>query len=157
MKERTAVRLASVPHANLQIEVTERVLMEASNSAITGLRKLRGEGIKVGLDDFGTGYSSLGYLRQFPLDFVKIDQSFIRDLVRTEGDRAIVAATIGLCHALRLTVVAEGVETEGQLEVLEALECDRIQGFLLGPSMEPLVIEELVGSRASPARRLRDR
>ena len=145
-----------VPHPNLQIEVTERVLMEASNSAITGLRKLRDDGIKVGLDDFGTGYSSLGYLRQFPLDFVKIDQSFIRDLVRTDGDRAIVAATIGLCHALGLIVVAEGVETEGQLEVLEALGCDRIQGFLLAPSAEPLAIEELVGSRASPALRLRD-
>jgi diguanylate cyclase (GGDEF)-like protein/PAS domain S-box-containing protein len=146
-----------LPHSNLQIEVTERVLMEASNSAITGLRKLRDEGIKVGLDDFGTGYSSLGYLRQFPLDFVKIDQSFIHDLVRTEGDRAIVAATIGLCHALRLVVVAEGVETEGQLEVLEGLDCDRIQGFLLAPPGEPAAIEELVGSRASPALRSRNR
>jgi diguanylate cyclase (GGDEF)-like protein/PAS domain S-box-containing protein len=145
-----------VPHPRLQIEMTERVLMEASNSAITGLRKLRHEGIKVGLDDFGTGYSSLGYLRQFPLDFVKIDQSFIHDLVRTEGDRAIVAATIGLCHALGLVVVAEGVETEGQLEILEALDCDRIQGYLLAPSAEPAAIEELVDSRASPALRLLD-
>ncbi len=145
-----------VPHPNLQIEVTERVLMEASNSAITGLRRLREAGVKVGLDDFGTGYSSLGYLRQFPLDFVKIDQSFIHDLVRTDGDRAIVAATIGLCHALDLVVVAEGVETEGQLEVLESLECDRIQGFLLAASTAPAAVEELVVSRSSPALRLRD-
>ena len=128
--------------------------MEASNSALTGLRKLRDAGVKVGLDDFGTGYSSLGYLRQFPLDFVKIDQSFIHDLVRTDGDRAIVAATIGLCHALDLIVVAEGVETESQLQVLESLDCDRIQGFLLAPSAEPAAIEELVGSRSSPAFRL---
>ena len=146
-----------VPHSRLQIEVTEQVLMEASNSAITGLRKLRDEGINVGLDDFGTGYSSLGYLRQFPLDFVKIDQSFIHDLVRTQGDRAIVAATIGLCHALGLVVVAEGVETEGQLEVLAALDCDRIQGFLLAPPGEPAAVAELVGSRASPAFRSRAR
>lgn len=145
-----------VPHPNLQIEVTERVLMEASNSALTGLRKLREAGVKVGLDDFGTGYSSLGYLRQFPLDFVKIDQSFIHDLVRTEGDRAIVAATIGLCHALDLIVVAEGVETEGQLQVLDSLDCDRIQGFLLATSSEPTAIETLVASRSSPALRLRD-
>jgi diguanylate cyclase (GGDEF)-like protein/PAS domain S-box-containing protein len=145
-----------VPHPNLQIEVTERTLMEASNSPITGLRKLRDAGIKVGLDDFGTGYSSLGYLRQFPLDFVKIDQSFIHDLVRTDGDRAIVAATIGLCHALDLVVVAEGVETEAQLEVLESLECDRIQGFLLAAAMEPAAVEELVSSRSSPALRFRD-
>ncbi len=145
-----------VPHANLQIEVTERALMEASNSTITGLRKLRDAGVQVGLDDFGTGYSSLGYLRQFPLDFVKIDQSFIHDLVRTDGDRAIVAATIGLCHALDLVVVAEGVETEGQLQVLESLDCDRIQGFLLAASAEPAAVEELVASRSSPAFRLRD-
>jgi diguanylate cyclase (GGDEF)-like protein/PAS domain S-box-containing protein len=145
-----------VPHRKLQIEVTERVLMEASNSAMTGLRKLRDADVMVGLDDFGTGYSSLGYLRQFPLDFVKIDQSFIQDLVRTDGDRAIVAATIGLCHALDLVVVAEGVETDGQLQVLESLECDRIQGFLVAASAEPAAIEELVASRSSPALRLQD-
>ena len=145
-----------VPHPHLQIEVTERVLMEASNSTITGLLQLRDAGVQVGLDDFGTGYSSLGYLRQFPLDFVKIDQSFIHDLVRTDGDRAIVAATIGLCHALDLVVVAEGVETEGQLRVLESLECDRIQGFLLAPSAGPAAVEELVASRSSPALRLQD-
>jgi len=143
----------NVPHRNLQIEVTERVLMEASNSAITGLRMLRDEGVQVGLDDFGTGYSSLGYLRQFPLDFVKIDRSFIHDLVRTDSDRAIVAATIGLCHALGLVVVAEGVETQGQLHVLESLDCDRMQGFLLAPSADPCVIEELVLAGTSPSRR----
>ena len=78
---------------------------------MTGLRTLRDADVQVGLDDFGTGYSSLSYLRQFPLDFVKIDKSFIHDLDRTGSDRAIVAATIGLCHALDLVVVAEGVET----------------------------------------------
>ncbi len=144
-----------VPHRNLQIEVTERVLMEASNSAITGLRMLRDAGVQVGLDDFGTGYSSLGYLRQFPLDFVKIDQSFIHDLVRTDGDRAIVAATIGLCHALGLVVVAEGVETQGQLHVLESLDCDRMQGFLLAPSADASVVEELVMAGTAPSLRRR--
>jgi diguanylate cyclase (GGDEF)-like protein/PAS domain S-box-containing protein len=144
-----------VPHRNLQIEVTERVLMEASNSAITGLRMLRDAGVQVGLDDFGTGYSSLGYLRQFPLDFVKIDQSFIHDLVRTDGDRAIVAATIGLCHALGLVVVAEGVETQGQLHVLESLDCDRMQGFLLAPSTEASAVEELVMAGTAPSLRRR--
>ena len=85
--------------------------MEASNSAMTGLRGLRDLGVKVGLDDFGTGYSSLAYLRQFPLDFVKIDKSFIDDLVTDQRVRAIVTAIIVLSHALGLTVVAEGVET----------------------------------------------
>ena len=144
-----------VSHRSLQIEVTERVLMEASNSAMTGLRTLRDADVQVGLDDFGTGYSSLSYLRQFPLDFVKIDKSFIHDLDRSDGDRAIVAATIGLCHALDLVVVAEGVETERQLQLLESLDCDRAQGFLLSASAEPTAVEELVVSGLRPALRPR--
>ena len=122
--------------SNLQLEVTERVLMEASNSAITGLRGLREAGVQVGLDDFGTGYSSLAYLRQFPLDFVKIDKSFIDDMERVAGNLAIVAAIIGLAHALDLTVVAEGVETERQRRILEDLDCDRAQGFLFAASVD---------------------
>jgi diguanylate cyclase (GGDEF)-like protein len=133
-----------VPHHNLLVEVTERVLMEASNSAMTGLRALRDVGVRVGLDDFGTGYSSLAYLRQFPLDFVKIDRSFCHDLERDKGQRAIVAAIILLSHALDLIVVAEGVETKGQLRILQDLECDRAQGFLFGASMEPSALQELV-------------
>ena len=136
---------SGVPRRNLQIEVTERVLMEASNSAMTGLRALRSAGVQVGLDDFGTGYSSLAYLRQFPLDFVKIDKSFIHDLERDEaGATAITAAVIGLSHALGLVVVAEGVETESQLRTLEALDCDRGQGFLFSPSIDPGDFDGLV-------------
>jgi diguanylate cyclase (GGDEF)-like protein len=139
-----------VAPCNLQLEVTERVLMEASNSAITGLRGLRDVGVQVGLDDFGTGYSSLAYLRQFPLDFVKIDKSFIDDVERDTGNLAIVAAIISLSHALELTVVAEGVETERQLRILEELDCDRAQGFLFAKSAEPAAIDKLV--RAGPNR-----
>ena len=134
---------AGVPHGSLQVELAERTLMEASNSAITGLRTLRDAGVRVGLDDFGTGYSSLAYLRQFPLDVVKIDGSFIRDLDRSPSDRAIVAAIIGLAHALELTVVAEAVETSKQLEILEALECDRAQGYLFARSSSPDAVSEL--------------
>jgi diguanylate cyclase (GGDEF)-like protein/PAS domain S-box-containing protein len=117
----------------LAIEVTERVLMEASNSAMDCLRTIKELGVAVGLDDFGTGYSSLAYLRQFPLDFVKIDRSFIRQLL-LEGseDLAIVAAIIQLAHALGLCIVAEGVETQAQLDVLVELGCDQAQGFLFG-------------------------
>ncbi len=136
-----------VAHHDLQVEVTEQVLLEASNSALTGLRALRDAGVQVGLDDFGTGYSSLAYLRQFPLDFVKIDRSFIRDLDQTQDQRAIVAAIIALSHALDLIVIAEGVETDVQLEVLEALECDRAQGFLFSKSIAPNAIDELVMAR----------
>ena len=133
-----------LPPGDLQIEVTERVLMEASNSAMSGLRALRDLGLQIGLDDFGTGYSSLAYLRQFPLDFVKIDKSFIADLERDPRERAIVAAIIGLAHALNLTVVAEGVETLGQLQVLRDLDCDRAQGFLYAASGAPGAVDNLL-------------
>lgn len=126
---------ARISPASLSIEVTERVLMEASRSALTVLRALRLAGMRVGLDDFGTGYSSLSYLRQFPLDFLKIDRSFIADLERGESERAIVVAIIRLAHALKLDVVAEGVETVTQLRILQDLECDHVQGFFFSPSL----------------------
>jgi EAL domain-containing protein (putative c-di-GMP-specific phosphodiesterase class I) len=128
----------------LQIELTERVLMEASNSAMAGLKLLRDAGVKVGLDDFGTGYSSLSYLRQFPLDFVKIDRSFIRKLATGSTEMAIVASIIDLSHALSMTVVAEGVEVQSQLEELIDLGCDLAQGFHLGAAGTPAVLEEHV-------------
>jgi diguanylate cyclase (GGDEF)-like protein len=133
-----------VAHHDLQVEVTERVLIEASNSALTSLRALRASGVRVGLDDFGTGYSSVSYLRQFPIDFVKIDQSCIHELDRGDREVAIVGAEIDLCHALGLTVVAEGVETEQQLQVLKSLECDFAQGFLFAKSGPPSAVERLV-------------
>jgi len=133
-----------LPTASLQIEVTERVLMEASNSAMTGLKLLRDAGVKVGLDDFGTGYSSLSYLRQFPLDFVKIDQSFIHKLALGVTERAIVGSIIDLSHALEMGVVAEGVEDEAQLDQLVNLGCDRAQGLLFASAGPPEVIEHLV-------------
>ena len=133
-----------VPTGALQVEVTERVLMEASNSAMSGLKLLRQAGVKVGLDDFGTGYSSLSYLRLFPLDFVKIDQSFIQELALGDTERAIVASIIDLSHALGMAVVAEGVETEAQLDVLVALGCDRAQGYLFAVPGPPGAIEARV-------------
>jgi diguanylate cyclase (GGDEF)-like protein len=126
-----------IAHESLQIEVTERVLMSASNSAMAGWRDLRDAGVRVGLDDFGTGYSSLAYLRQFPLDFVKIDRSLIDAMVRENSGRALVAAAIEFAHALGLVVVAEGIERDSQLEVLRALRCDRGQGFLLAKPALP--------------------
>lgn len=139
-----------VPPGDLQIEVTEQVLMEASNSALTGLRALRDLGVAVGLDDFGTRYSSLAYLRQFPLDFVKIDKSFVDDVVIDPKVRAIAGAIIVLAHALDLTVVAEGVEFAGQSQVLIDLECDRAQGFLYARSGPPEAVEIPVLAWPSP-------
>ena len=133
-----------LPTDSLQVEVTERVLMEASNSAMSGLKLLRDAGVKVGLDDFGTGYSSLSYLRLFPLDFVKIDQSFIQALGIGTTERAIVASIVDLSHALGMAVVAEGVETQAQLDQLVILGCDRAQGFLFAMPGPPEVIEDRV-------------
>ena len=133
-----------LPTGALQIELTERVLMEASSSAMTGLKLLRDAGVKVGLDDFGTGYSSLSYLRLFPLDFVKIDRSFIHELAIGSTERAIVGSIIDLCHALGMGAVAEGVETQAQLDQLVTLGCDRAQGFLFAAAGPPSVIEDRV-------------
>ena len=133
-----------VPHENLQVEVTERILLEASNSAMTGLRALRDAGVQVGLDDFGTGYSSLSYLRQFPLDFVKIDRSFIQGLEAGTHEQAFVGAIVSLAHALGLSVVAAGVENHKQLRVLQEVGCDLAQGFLFARSGGPEGVANLV-------------
>ena len=134
------------------MELTEATLIEASNSAVTALRSLRQAGIQVGLDDFGTGYSSLAYLRQFPLDFVKIDRSFIHDLKVGTAERSIVGAIIGLAHALDLTVVAEGVETDEQQHILEELGCDRAQGFHFARSMSPEQLDAYLHAPAPATR-----
>ena len=133
-----------VPPQALRIEVTERALIEASSSALSGLRAWRDVGLQVGLDDFGTGYSSLAYLRQFPLDFLKIDKSLIDDIERVPKERAMLAAIIELAHALSLTVTAEGVETRSQAQLLADLGCDRGQGFLFGVPGPPEAIGEIV-------------
>jgi diguanylate cyclase (GGDEF)-like protein/PAS domain S-box-containing protein len=136
-----------VPTSALQIEVTERMLMEASNSAMSGLRLLRDAGVKVGLDDFGTGYSSLSHLRTFPIDFLKIDRSLIAGLERGGTQAAVVGAVIDLSHALGIAVVAEGVETTSQAALLTALGCDRAQGFCFAAAGPPERIENRVRCR----------
>lgn len=133
-----------LPPTSLQVEVTERILMETSNSAMAGLKALHAAGVRVGLDDFGTGYSSLSYLRTFPLDFVKIDQSFIRKLATGATERAIVASIIDLSHALGMEVVAEGIESSQQRDVLVTLGCDRGQGFLFAPAGTASQLQERV-------------
>ena len=119
-----------LPPENLTLEITESALMRDAESALQVLRALKSLGVSLAIDDFGTGYSSLSYLQRFPLDILKVDKAFVDELgVRAEGAE-IVAAVINLAHALGLRVVAEGVETAEQLEVLQQLNCDFAQGFL---------------------------
>jgi diguanylate cyclase (GGDEF)-like protein/PAS domain S-box-containing protein len=119
-----------LPASLLELEVTEGIVMDNVEEAIHTLNLLREKGIRFAIDDFGTGYSSLQYLRQLPLDTLKIDRAFIKDLPENKEDVAITTATISMAHSLGLTVVAEGVETEAQLDFLRQYACEQIQGYL---------------------------
>ncbi|TPQ24751.1 EAL domain-containing protein [Methylomonas koyamae] len=116
--------------AALELEITESAIMQDPDNTLLVLRQLRELGIRLSIDDFGTGYSSLTYLRQFPVQSVKIDQSFVVDISSDEGSRTLVRAIIALTHELKLNVVAEGVETEEQLSFLSKHRCDSLQGFM---------------------------
>jgi diguanylate cyclase (GGDEF)-like protein/PAS domain S-box-containing protein len=120
----------------VQLEMTEGILMDDAASTFAVLQALKEVGVSLGVDDFGTGYSSLAYLKRFPFDVLKIDRTFVRGLGDDPEDSAIVAAVVSLADALGLTVVAEGVETERQLEHLLALGCDRAQGYLFARPLD---------------------
>jgi EAL domain-containing protein (putative c-di-GMP-specific phosphodiesterase class I) len=124
--------------ASLELEVTESSVMKNAESSISTLRELKAMGIKISIDDFGSGYSSLSYLKHLPIDVLKIDQSFVRDMTEDPKDAAIVMAIIQLAHSLQLKVNAEGVETEEQLRFLRLLRCDEMQGYLF---CRPLPVE----------------
>jgi diguanylate cyclase (GGDEF)-like protein/PAS domain S-box-containing protein len=117
--------------ARLELEVTEGLLIKDAEKAIGILRRLKALGVQIAMDDFGTGYSSLSYFRMFPFDKVKIDQSFIRDMIDNPQAMAIIRSVIGLGRGLGMPVVAEGVETDAQLEALRAEGCDQVQGYLI--------------------------
>lgn len=137
--------------AALILELTENVFIEDGRRAMTVLRDLKALGVRVALDDFGTGYSSFGYLRRFPVDMLKIDQSFIAEIGRDPAGSAIVAAVTNLAHVLGLTVTAEGVETEQQRDEVIAIGCDHAQGFFYAQPMSALeVIGRLDGRAVGP-------
>jgi EAL domain-containing protein (putative c-di-GMP-specific phosphodiesterase class I) len=121
--------------AQLELEVTESVIMHDAQNVIADLQAFREMGIKLSVDDFGTGYSSLSYLKRFPVDRLKIDQSFVRDITANADDAAIAQAVITLGHTLNLRVIAEGVETPQQLAFLRSNHCDEMQGYLFGKPM----------------------
>jgi diguanylate cyclase (GGDEF)-like protein/PAS domain S-box-containing protein len=132
------------PPRQLMLEITETALLAEPDLTRERLHELRACGVRVALDDFGTGYSSLSALRDFPLDALKIDKSFVGGMIDSGRDRAIVAAIISLGHALGMTIIAEGIETIEQCDAVTALGCDRLQGFLLGHPLTPADAEALV-------------
>ncbi|MFI9651480.1 EAL domain-containing protein [Guyparkeria halopsychrophila] len=141
---RTVLEETGYPPDQLELELTESSLMHQHERSVRVLRALRGLGLHLAIDDFGTGYSSLAYLRQFPIDVLKIDKRFVDDLAENNDDREIAAAILAMGHALRLSVIAEGVETEAQLAFLSANDCDSYQGYLFSPPLPPAAFARLL-------------
>jgi EAL domain-containing protein (putative c-di-GMP-specific phosphodiesterase class I) len=139
-----------LPANLLELEITESVLMDQSEAGTRALRALREVGVKLVLDDFGTGYSSLSYLKHLPLDTIKIDQSFVQGLESEGANLPIVQAVIALAHGLGMGVVAEGIETAGQLAGLRSLDCDRGQGFLYARPRPPTDLEPMLVTGIAP-------
>jgi diguanylate cyclase (GGDEF)-like protein len=125
-----ATSAAGIDALLLELEITETVLLQDADNTLAALRKLKEAGVSLSVDDFGTGYSSLSYLKRFPIDTLKIDRSFVKDIVSNPDDAAICAAILAMARQLGLNVVAEGVETDQQLEFLRRHGCNQIQGFL---------------------------
>jgi len=146
----SALASAGLPASRLELEITESVLLEKSERNISILNQLRDLGVRISMDDFGTGYSSIGYLRSFPFDKIKIDQSFVRDLLVDEGSLAIVRAIAGLGVSFGMTTTAEGVETEEQMRCLNLEGCIEVQGYLYSkavPANEIVGVLERLASR----------
>jgi diguanylate cyclase (GGDEF)-like protein/PAS domain S-box-containing protein len=156
-----ALATSGVKAQRLELEITESVLLANSGTTFNILHSLRDLGVRISMDDFGTGYSSLSYLRSFPVDKIKIDQSFIRGLAATDGSDMIVRALIGLGRSLGMLTTAEGVETAEQLSQLRKERCNEVQGYLFSPPVEPSHIPQLLerwsgivvlGKQATPER-----
>jgi diguanylate cyclase (GGDEF)-like protein/PAS domain S-box-containing protein len=144
-----ALREHSIATNLLEIELTESALMLHAAKTVALLQRLKSLGVQISIDDFGTGYSSLAYLKRFPINTVKIDQTFVRDITTDPDDAAITLAIISLAHSLKLKVVAEGVETREQLDFLRAHGCDQAQGFLLARPMPADAVTALFGASRS--------
>jgi len=142
------LQLHGLAPALLELELTESILQNAQEAS-QRLSEVSALGVAMAIDDFGTGYSSLAYLKSLPIRKLKIDQSFVRGLPSDAGDRAIVSAIVQMGHALRMEVIAEGVETEGQRALLQQLQCNHYQGFLRSPALAPDALEVLMHAHAA--------
>jgi EAL domain-containing protein (putative c-di-GMP-specific phosphodiesterase class I) len=141
-----------LPASRLELEITESTAMEDLDMSSQVLHTLQDMGVRIAIDDFGTGHSSLSYLKNFPIQTLKIDRSFVKDIPADPNDAAIAAAAIAMAHSLGISVVAEGVETHEQLEFLRQRDCDAFQGYLIS---KPVPAAELTLNPPSPRRRPR--
>jgi EAL domain-containing protein (putative c-di-GMP-specific phosphodiesterase class I) len=137
-----ALARSGLPPSALELEITENLLMQKTRDNLQALEQLVGMGVRLSIDDFGVGYSNLGYLKRFPIDALKIDMSFVRDIVHDPNDRAIVNAIIAMAKSLGMRTVAEGVETQAQAELLRARGCNFVQVYLYGA---PAPAAEFIG------------
>ncbi len=144
-----AVNQAGLPATALELEITEGVLLSGHSHIEDALAGLKALGVSLAMDDFGTGYSSLSYLRNYPFDVVKIDQSFVRDISEDPADRELINAAIAMAHSLHLKVVAEGVETRLQLQYLQQIDCDCLQGYLFGKPMTAQMFARKFGDKVN--------
>ena len=142
------VRNTDIQPQSLELEITESLLMRNVEETIAALHAFKDAGIRLSVDDFGTGYSSLSYLKQFPIDSLKIDQSFVQDLHNNSDDAAICSAIIAMAKELGLSVVAEGVELEEQAEFLRRQGCDQIQGFIYSKPLPADEVEAILVAKA---------
>ncbi|MEM8548859.1 MAG: GGDEF domain-containing phosphodiesterase, partial [Pseudomonadota bacterium] len=133
----------------LELELSERGVLGGDGDVVSQLHALRALGVRLSLDDFGTGESAIGYLKELPIDVLKIDRSYVTDIVGNSRDAAIASAMVALGQGLGLEVIAEGVEEEGQLEALKRLSCNYYQGFLFGKAAPPEAVEKLLATTTS--------
>jgi EAL domain-containing protein (putative c-di-GMP-specific phosphodiesterase class I) len=133
----------------LEIELTESLFMSEATAAVELLHRMKALGVNLSIDDFGTGYSSLSYLSRFPIDVLKIDRSFVADITHDANDAAIVSSIIALAHNLKLSVIAEGVETLEQLDYLRSQGCDEMQGYYFSRPLPAAEFEELLRDKRS--------
>jgi diguanylate cyclase (GGDEF)-like protein len=143
----TAVKRTGIDPATLELELTESHLMQNISDKAALLHRLGELGVGISIDDFGTGYSSLSYLKSLPVDSIKIDSSFVRDIHADPNDEAIIKAILAMAHSLHLSVVAEGIETAAQFRALKELGCDEYQGFYESPALTPADFEKKYARR----------
>jgi EAL domain-containing protein (putative c-di-GMP-specific phosphodiesterase class I) len=135
--------------SHVAVELTEGILLHALPNVTSRLQEYRDAGVEIAIDDFGTGYSSMAYLQKFHIDYLKIDQSYIRDICCNPAHKTITDTMILMAHKLGLKAIAEGIETQEQLDLLKKMGCDYGQGFLFSPALPPEQFESLLTRRTA--------